>query len=715
MNENEDRASPERTAVSASFFNRLHRYGTLLRTKWWILLLATAFGAAVGWFLLWHTLPAYLSNGRMIVSLKLSIPNASLYTEELNNFFGTQAALMQSGSVVNRVLLRLQTEKPELRAVPVVVQVTISPKTSIFNLRAKGDDPEYTKAYLEMTMEEYSNLKKEMRSQATDATKSGVQEELGRLGAELETSKKATLNFQSTNSAVFLQDMGNNIGNYLADRSKQLADLKSDLQLLKLLTLDQNLERQQNLTLRNAAKQPGSSSAKTAQSKQEGSSGDAADSEDASEKTPANLGGVEAEYLKAKQEILLLKAQREELGEFLRPKHPKMIALDEDIVRKEKLLEIFKGQSKDQIANRQHVMELQIQNLEAEIKDLELKFLETSKKMSDYQALKENNRRMQAMYDGLLTTASTLDFGKEISQESVTILEPASPATVVPPETIKRMSIASLLGFAVGLFILLFLNRLDDRPTSSAEMTEMFDEPIVGQIPLVFAKDKTAGIVAISADDDRHALVESYRNLRSSLVYITSPQPKTIVLTSAIPGDGKSMTSANLAITIAQSGAKVLLVDADLRRGVLHKHFNLPVTPGLSEVLSEQHLWSNAVQSTSIPNLSLLARGAVPKHPGELFLSPVKERVLKEVIAHYEFVLVDTPPIMAADDVSNLAPFVDGVIMVIRAGYTSGRVAQAALDLLYLRKVNVIGLVFNGVRANASEYYYYKYKEYYAT
>jgi capsular exopolysaccharide synthesis family protein len=175
------------------------------------------------------------------------------------------------------------------------------------------------------------------------------------------------------------------------------------------------------------------------------------------------------------------------------------------------------------------------------------------------------------------------------------------------------------------------------------------------------------------------------------------------------------MTSANLAITMARSGSTVLLVDADLRRGILHEHFSLPASPGLAEALGGQHDWSKAVQPTSMPNLSLLSRGSAPRHPGELFATSALEKFVKTVASQYDYVLFDTPPVMAADDVSNLAPFVDGVIMVIRFGYTSGRVARAALDLLYLRKLNIIGLVLNAVRVNASEYYYYRYKEYYAT
>jgi capsular exopolysaccharide synthesis family protein len=175
------------------------------------------------------------------------------------------------------------------------------------------------------------------------------------------------------------------------------------------------------------------------------------------------------------------------------------------------------------------------------------------------------------------------------------------------------------------------------------------------------------------------------------------------------------MTAANLAVMLARSGARVLLVDADMRRGRIHKQFELSASPGLAEVLGETQAWPSVVTQNSVPNLFVIPRGTAPRHPGELFVKAIKQQFLKEAGGKYDFILLDTPPIMAADDVSNLAPHVDGVLLVVRANYTSGRVARAALDLLYLRKANVLGIVFNDVRSHGGDYYYYKYKEYYAS
>ena len=175
------------------------------------------------------------------------------------------------------------------------------------------------------------------------------------------------------------------------------------------------------------------------------------------------------------------------------------------------------------------------------------------------------------------------------------------------------------------------------------------------------------------------------------------------------------MTASNLAITIAHAGSRVLLVDADLRKGLLHRNFNLPSTPGLTEILSQQSDAAQTIQPTATPNLSLLPRGNTSRNPGEMFLNQKTVSLLKHLASQFDYVIVDTAPVMAADDVASLSPNVEGVVFVIRAACTSARVARAALDVLYQREVEVLGIVFNAVESNASDYYYYRYKDYYAT
>jgi capsular exopolysaccharide synthesis family protein len=729
-------ANGGRSSSAGRFLDQVHRYKRLLAGYWWLLLLTTGLSLWIGWMEVKREPQFFVSTGRMTLSVKLSIPNATYYSEEMNSFFGTQVELMESDTIRSRVTQRLQAQIPPLHPVPVFMQVSVSPRANIFNLRAEGLDPDYVRLFLQATMEEYVKLKRELLENASSTTKSSLEKERELMAAKLAESKTALFNYQSSNSVVFLQRSGgNDAADYLASLNRELAERKSELQLLKTLTLDENLERQQGAFSQSPpAPQPlpqhyssgqnqpealnagAPPAARAAQSMPEGKqlANNAGGLEYRMPNTPGASAGFEAAYLQAKQQIVLLKAQRDELSQYMRPKHPDIIALDEEIARQQRLLEIFQEQSQEQLRNHQHIVEAEVQDLEIQIKEWELKAVEASKKLSAFEALKENCNRLQTICDQLQGALQTLDVNKGIGQETVAIFEPATPGKPAPGKAQLHMATAAIIGIVLGAGILLLLNQINYRPGSSSELEELLGEPVLGQIPFLKGKEKKNGVPLIQMDDDRHLLVESYSNLRSALLFKDLPEnhSKSIVVTSAAPGEGKSMVCANLAISLAQAGARVLLVDADLRRGQLHKRFSVPDRPGLAEVLAEQCDWSEAVVHTSTPNLDLLPCGKPPRRPASLLVSRTK-KILKQMDVHYDYFLFDSAPVMAADDVSSLAPQVGGILMVIRAGSTYGRIAKSALDLLYLRKVNVIGLVFNAVSPNARDYNCYHYKEYF--
>jgi succinoglycan biosynthesis transport protein ExoP len=651
-------------------------------------------GAAIAGARLWSAAPLLASVGRMIVSIKLNIAEGSVYTEELSNFLGTQAALMQSGAVINRAHGRVTAQKPDLRMQPVELKVTVLPRTTIFVLKATGGDPEYTQAFLQACMEEYIALKKEMRTQTSDTTVAGLTEEVMRLEKDLQKADAEIVEFQSTNSAVLSQDQGNSAGNYLTALNQRLAAQKSEYELLRMLTVDQSLDLQQAaggavLPANGATDQP----------------------------PPAGGERTDVDYYRAKQQLLLLQAEQQELGRYLRTNHPKMIAMSEELARREQLLKIFRLQSGEQLESKKASLALEIQNLEKDVKQWDAKTLEIQGKMAESQRLKGNSQRIQALYDRLVATMQTLDVNKEISPESVTIMEPASRPFRDQSEAWIQMVVGSLVGVGLSVLLLLFIDRLDDRMISLGELKELFDEEVVGQIPRERSRGPKKEVTLIGPTDERHTFVEAYRNLRSSLLYMAEAEakarPKILLVTSSVPNEGKSLTAANLAIAMASSGSRVLLVDADSRKGALHTRFQVPAIPGFTEVLGQGLNWEAAVQATKFPNLFLLPQGSFAPNASELFISGVTKEFLQDAAAKYDYVILDTVPVMAADDVTSLAPHVDGVIFVIRAEFTSARVARAALYALYQRQVRVLGLVFNAARPSLEDYYYYRYKGYY--
>lgn len=687
MTESEPTQVIDRSAWAARFHSRVHRYTHLLRRRWWILGLTLSAALALQSYRIQQIPPTFVSTGRMIVNAQLSIPGVTdntQYQEELQNFFGTQVALMQSSIVTNRAAERLLVLKPELTPCPVELKVSQAPRTSIFILRAEGDEPEYTRTFLDACMEEYIRYKQEQQTQTSDTTLSAITAELTRLEKDLRAGEQELLEFQKENNLVFLEEQGNSASRYLASVNVKLADLRIEHELLERLDLDQNLERQKQV---------------------------------AADASPAGLKSTsyDLDYLKNKSQVQMLKAELKDWSQYMRPKHPKIIKLTEEIARQENLIEIFRQQNLGQLTSRRESVKLQIQNLEAVVKEWEAKSLDASRRVGEFQKIKTKNQRAQSLYDRLLSTVQSVDVGKNLKQERITILERATAAQSQKPGLVRSLVLAGILGLGLGIALLWLADRLNDRPTSFTELHELFEEPILGQIPQDRTAKKKERVKPLELEDPRHAFAEAYRNLRSALLFMPQERKgcKALLVTSAIPGEGKSTISADLAITLAHGGARVLLVDADLRRGIMHDFFKTQLKPGLADVLLQESSWSNALATDSVPNLTLLSRGENPARPGEMFLSPSMDVFLRESRERFDYIIIDSAPVLAADDCANLAPKVDGVLFVVRADYTSARLARNALTQLYQRQAKILGLVFNAVDVRGREYYYYKYSNYY--
>jgi len=714
MNEEQGLTSQDRSAWTARFFSRMHRYRNLFRRRWWVpvLCLGLALAGMVAYVRVEP--PSYVSSGSMIVSMRLNIQQGSLYSEDLNNFVGTQQALMQGTEVQQRAHERVASQNPGLVAQRVLLEVGVQPRTTIFVLKATCGNPEYAKVYLQACMEEYINLKKEMAERTSSTTIAGLTDQMLRLEPQLQKCDDEMQSFLETNDAALLQE-ASGVGSYLVALYQETATAQSEYDLLQTMTLDQSLLLEQGGTPALGAPSFGVQNSELGAGQTSGLLVNAGLAEQSGLFAPSTVG---MEYLTIKQQILLLKAQEARYGEFLKPKHPQMVVLSRELEQLGQMLDIYRDQSVEQLDAKKSAMALQITNLNNQTKLWGAENLELSRKSAQYARLKAKSDRVQSLYDSLLATLETLDVGKDISPETVTVYEPASDA--IPDKTleVKGMTIAGAVGLVLGLVLLLLLDRLDDRLNSFTELEELFDEEVLGQVPRERKPPRGGILPFVQADDQRHPFIESYRNLRSSLLYMaqTGTRPHTLLVTSSVPNDGKSLTAANLSIMLAMGGARVLLVDADLRKGNLAGRFNIEAETGLSEVLLQGVDWRTVVKETPVANLWLMPRGATTQRSSEFFIGPVMEKFLLEANKDYDYVLIDTAPVMAADDVTSLAPRVDGVIFVIRAEHTSARVARAALDMLYQRKSRVLGLVFNSVRATASDYYsYYRYRDYYKT
>jgi len=683
---------PVQGSWSTALITRMHRYKALLVRRWWILVLTICIGLFVQAWLIYQTPPSFLSPAKMILAGKLNIGQNAVYSEDSVNFYGTQIQLMQSAEVRRSADSLVRSTHPEMQPVAVDINVVQRPRTSIFDLSAIGRTPDYTQAYLNAVMQKYLDFKKGMREDQGHNVTTAITEQLIQTEKDLRNGEDEMLEFQKENNIGFLQEEGNSAAAYLVRLNQQYAQLKTEFELLKLLDLDQNLDRAQGARPETS---PGAQAS--------------------NDSSLPFAGGPADDYLKAKQAVQLLKAERDTLSRDLRPKHPKIIKLNDEIAKQEDLIKLFRADTVEKLETRQNSIAKQMENLQSNIKEWEKKALDLSQRLALFNRIKGKVDRLKTLYDRLTNNLKEVDVSQVVdSSDQVSIMEAATAPISVRPGLFRGLLIGFGLGALAGIAILLLLDRIDDRMSSFTEFQHLFSESVLGQIP----KEKTKGkVTLLQPDDARHIFAESYRNIRSSLFFMPydGPRPKTLLITSAVPNEGKSTISANLAITMALSGAKTLLIDADLRRGAIREAFDLSSKIGFAEVLKQEVAWREVVVPTSYPNLFILPRGKTISQPSEHLLRDSTDTLLKELYHQYDYIIIDSSPVLAADDTTSLAPKIDATLFVVRLSYTSARLTRKSLELLYNRQVNVPGVILNFVDTSLPEYYYYQYSEYYNT
>lgn len=222
-------------------------------------------------------------------------------------------------------------------------------------------------------------------------------------------------------------------------------------------------------------------------------------------------------------------------------------------------------------------------------------------------------------------------------------------------------------------------------------------------------KQQTSAVSLITVADKSSPISEQYRTIRTNIQYsMVDRDLKTLVITSSGPSEGKSTSSANLAVVFANSGKRVLLVDADMRKPTVSKTFAIPNSFGLSTLLgSRETLLHQVIQSSGIANLSILSSGPKPPNPSELLSSSRMEELLVELRKQYDLVIFDMPPVVAVTDAQILASKADGTLLIIREDVSKRDSLLKAKELLKMVDANVLGVIYNGARNVADQGYYY--------
>ena len=300
--------------------------------------------------------------------------------------------------------------------------------------------------------------------------------------------------------------------------------------------------------------------------------------------------------------------------------------------------------------------------------------------------------------------------------DSISILEIArAPSILMPvrPNRPQVLAIALAIGLMAGLGGALLLDWMDHRIRSATEVENLLGLPILGAVPHMMGKRSP-----IERGQEIHLypkseVAEAYRTIRTGIRFgLTDASSKTLLVTSPSPGDGKTTVASNLAIALAQTGKRVLLIDADCRRPMVQRIYSLNDEAGLSTVLSGQSELPASVQRSSTENLDILPCGPLPPNPAEMLNSEAFTSLLRELAAQYDHVVVDSPPVAPVTDARILGAACDATVLVIRAEKTSRRVAEHARDALASVGAVLLGVVVNDAprsRSEASSYGHYSY------
>lgn len=368
--------------------------------------------------------------------------------------------------------------------------------------------------------------------------------------------------------------------------------------------------------------------------------------------------------------------------------------------------------------NQYEILLVRERSLKDSLNVMKKEALSTNKIALEYEMLKREVDSAREMYNLMIQRFKETSVTEDIKTSNVRIIDIATvPASPVWPQKSKNIRLWLLVGLIGGVAVAFIVEFLDNTIKTPQDIEKFLKLPFLGIIPNFRKKESKSDskyVECITFTDVKSAASESYRSIRTRILFSSpSHPPKTIIVTSSVAGEGKTINSANLAVTMAQSGSRVLLIDSDLRRPRLHKVFHLGRDKGLTNVVVGNCSPQDVIFPTEVKNLYFMPSGPIPPNPSELIGSEKMHTLLGEFENNFDRIIFDTPPLSAVTDAALLAKYVDGVILIIRGHSTSKDAIRSGVANLHAINAHIIGCIVNGIDLEKSAYYYQYYYSYY--
>lgn len=341
----------------------------------------------------------------------------------------------------------------------------------------------------------------------------------------------------------------------------------------------------------------------------------------------------------------------------------------------------------------------------------------------------DTNRQL---YDSVLQRMKEIGVAAAVQASNVSVVDAATvPRFPSSPQKKRAVLLAALAGLLGGVGLVLARSHLDNTLKGAEDVERFLHVPSLGLIPgfqeletkpadaahlQITTRHVASESGLVAARNPFSVVTEAYRSLRTALLFSQPDvEPRTLLFTSALAGEGKTTTSLNTAIVFGQLGARVLIIDADLRRATAHRRFGLANLQGLSDVLTGRAELDAVARQTPVPGVWFVSAGQLPPNPTELLASHSMARVIAEAAERFDYVIIDSPPVMAVNDAVVMSPMVDGVVIVVETHETPRKIVQRAEQRLCQARARILGVLLNRVDATSDHYSTYYGGNYYSS
>ncbi len=579
------------------------------------------------------------------------------------------------------------------------LRVTVRPNNRIIDIHYRSADKELAARVVNTLIHTYIEQNFKTRFESTMQASDWLSKQLVDLQIKVETSQEKLVKYQKEHEILGIDEKQNITTAKLDELNKELTSAESD--------------RMQREAVYQLVQSGDPDTAAAAAISADTGTANAA----ASSSMLERLRGVQGD----------LKVQVAQLSTQFGPSYPKVIQLSSQLKEVEVQIQAEMKRVVSRVRS-EYLTSLQRENM---LRNALEKQKQEANKLNEsaieYSLLKRDLDTNRTLYEGLLEKLKEAGVTAGLRSNNIRPVDEARvPTAPAEPNVPRNLSFALALGLTTGVGLAFLLEGIDNTVRTPEQAQAISALPSLGMIPLgskngIETSAKRLSVASSSVVSSKEAvelvsqsrphsqMAESYRALRTSLLLTSlGAPPKVILITSALPQEGKTTTSINTAIVLAQKGTRVLLIDADLRRPSIHKTLGMGPRTGLSNVLTGSATLQQAtVRSTLLPALFVLPAGTPPPNPAELLASTNMKDVLEELRAQYDHIVVDTPPTLSVTDAVVVSPRADAVVLVIRSGQTTKQALRRARDILMQVNARVSGVLLNAVDLSSPDYYYY--------